>query len=219
MTEKKKTKSEMTDKERYVEAIGKIQASRPPGDKRRYRVRADRKRNVTRKPDGSLSMGGWRGHPNSLAALERNRAKGGLHKGANTKRCARPGCGDVAVRGADECRRHGGKYVLMARKGRDPLWRPKRNVAIKQQLWALLHENRVPRELFEQEVFRNTLDAALSSGKRDPDMTHEERTRLTKRWEASIRLALEMVGAWLELVDGHHVRWHDAVAKARDLGF
>ena len=38
-------------------------------------------------------------------------------------------------------------------------------------------------------------------------------------WEASIRLALEMIGAWIELTDGHHARWHDAVAKARDMGF
>jgi len=53
---------------------------------------------------GEISTrGGWRGSPNSIAALLRCQVPW-----AEQRKCKR--CGDLAVRGYDHCRRHGARW-------------------------------------------------------------------------------------------------------------
>jgi hypothetical protein len=56
--------------------------------------------------------GGWRGHPNSLAALERHRWSFSL-----VAKCRREGCRQVAVRGQTLCTRHLGRNSPLSNGG------------------------------------------------------------------------------------------------------
>lgn len=59
---------------------------------------------------GSSNSGGWLGHPNSLAALERHRATGWAAVSARMKqpRCTVRGCKSPRLNGATRCAAHGG---------------------------------------------------------------------------------------------------------------
>lgn len=56
--------------------------------------------------------GGWRGNPNSLAALAKHRPRAPNYLGA---RCSKTGCKSPAVKSADYCQKHGGHRQVLVK--------------------------------------------------------------------------------------------------------
>lgn len=203
----------MTDKERVLDSFERIKEGRPTTDKKYIRPKADRKPYVKRKTDGTFNMGGWRGHPNSLAALEAHRARTQF---GNTRRCW---CGQPAVTGSNECRFHGGKHALNQRRRKDHVWKPRQNALIKRELRRLLKEGSIPMDLIRVPVFRATLEHAVARIPNDIPRGSTEWHAYVRYWEACARLSLQFVLAWFKMQDeDDHQPWHVAVQVAHELG-
>ncbi len=204
----------MTNTQRIIASLQRIEESRPATDKKYHRVRDDRKLDTVRRPDGSHKMGGWRGNPNSLAALEAHRRKGGFHPGG--RRCH---CGQPAVRGSDGCRFHGGKAVMNARKKADPLWKPKRKHVQRRELRRLMREGTIPRDLIQIDAFRSVMDAAFYRIPFEVKHGTREFAAEVARVEVAVGLALEFITAYLMLSEhGDHSPWQAVLGKAKRVG-
>ena len=184
-------------------------------DEREHRARSDRKRVQRRKPDGTLANGGWRSNPNSLAALE-------VHRGATqtggpgARTCAV--CRALAVRGSDFCRHHGGAHALHRRQQADPLWRPKRHSLMRREIFRLLREGHVTRDMLQSPVFRAVLDQVRRGVSRQerPDLTRAERIAF---YMDSAALLLDLIHGHRQTKEGNHNPWHAAIGRARNMGF
>lgn len=159
--------------------------------------------------------GGWKGHPNSLAALDAHRHKGGAHPGSTTRRCDK--CGRLAVAGLFVCNRHGGQGEIIARKRADPKFKPKRSYVIRRELNKALRDGQVPLELMQQPMFLRIMRIVIERPRAEDGVSHVE---AGQRWREACRLLLEFMMAWVALTEHRdNVPWATVVLKARNAGY
>jgi hypothetical protein len=183
--------------------------SRPDGTRQRTLPRPKHPRLPGKRP-GS----GWKGHPNSLAALEKHRHKGGTHRGSTTRRCDK--CEDIAVLGKTVCRRHGGQPEINARRKLDPNFRPRKSAMVRSELRRALRTGELPFELMQQPIFLRVLRGVVNKS----EVVDGDYHAAAAHRRLATRLVLEFLQAWVVLNNsGDGGPWASAVVKARDAGF
>jgi len=176
------------------------------------------------------NKGGWRGHPNSLAALAEARKRTLFVKGEgavnmarctfirrNGQRCARP-----AVREYDKCFTHGGSRIQMLRRLRDNCVDADRGRYAWGTLRRMSARGDLPEGLAHSEAFVAVSSAIHESNRamRELRQTGEQRSTADARRMAALRnLAFELASGWQILQEtGNYSFWGQAVAKTRELG-
>lgn len=171
-----------------------------------------------RKPRDPLApkQGGWKGNPNSIAALAAHRAKTYFGSGPNLRLCQKPGCGQVAVRDVDFCRMHGGQREVQARKKLDPDYKPPRAKFVGRVLYRMVKDAKIPRDLMEQQTFVQVLTVAVGYVQAGE---HDTTRQAYARKAAAQAVALAMISAWVNFKDSGDLRaWAVAVEQARRAG-
>jgi hypothetical protein len=167
--------------------------------------------------------GHWLPREKTFARDEETRAKRPNIK--DRRRCAKEGCNDVAVRGSDECRRHGGKEIIMARLLSDPEYKPKKTSKLTMTFRKAVRSGAIPREMAESPLVREVIDASIMPLPRaapgaDPKETKAHNLKMAKKRATALRVLDEFCQAYLVLTDaGDPTPWVRAVQSAREAGF
>lgn len=171
-------------------------------------------RKYSRRKTNNPKAGGWKGSPNSLAALDAHRMKGAL--GHRPKQMMCRVCGtQPRVQGLEVCRHHGGAQKVMERKRAAGLpLRYKVNAAHTRVITAM-NAGAIPLELLRTEMFQaawraKMIDWEALKGRKDSRDLYLRR--------AAIMLLWEMTRAWVLMTEhGDNTAWEECVRKARDL--
>ncbi len=158
------------------------------------------------------TSGGWRGHPNSLAALAAHRERT-LFGGPGRKLCK---CGMIVVKGLEVCRRHGGGWIARQRQIERGLHNRSRHAADKGLVRRLLWDGMLPLDLLRNPAFKAVLDASSAGvGWKHAGRTNAE----LARFRLGNALVIQMVMGWIELVEHKNMDvWHAATAQAKKAG-
>lgn len=200
--------------------------SREPGVRYRTPFRTTQSTRKPLPPGMKWKGGGWKGNPNSIAALEAHREKTMFGKTpVEALRCkgtnlAGHRCKGVVVRGMDYCHHHGGMTEILARRKLDPGYRVKRITATHRAIKTLLRSNSIPFELMQQPIFQAVLTRAVGARGDRRNMTGEEVSAARSAWREANRLCMELMQAWTVFKDVGDLRpWSAAVTKASNAGF
>ena len=157
--------------------------------------------------------GGWKGHPNSLAALAANRERGYLQ---NQRKCAK--CGNVAMRHSDLCRHHAPAQHA-ALRAKDPMYRPRKSSLMKAEVHKLIRANAIPLELARQPAFQTVMKQALAPWTELSGHVGGRYTSVGKFRRACWVLVAELIQAWITYVEHGDVQpWVGVIAKGKALG-
>lgn len=154
--------------------------------------------------------GGWRGHPNSLAALEAHRARTMLG-GPGLPRCEKCGT-QPRVRGSKFCVRHGGSAVLAERRKKETGAYMSNYRLMGRKVFNLVTGGELPDDLARNPMFV----AAYAEG-RGKAIKEAVSPKLVARRRACVELSFQIIRAYYLAQKGEHELWMDCVAKARDL--
>ncbi len=170
------------------------------------------------------NKGGWRGHPNSLRALEKHRGKTMFGNPNNRKRLCRK-CNRVAIKGLDVCYSHGGAPTQIARRLADDCAGYSRPKTAHRLVQKLIEREELPQELLRQPIFLKISDI-LSVPYKEAKFRRRDRKPLSGSSKDEMNylktltvLRLECVRAWLTMeISGDNGPWITAIGKARKLG-
>lgn len=183
-----------------------------------YMKRMKRPR-IEKKGKTHPNKGGWRGHPNSLLALELHRAKG-YFRAPGRKPCKVPGCTQTPVKGLNVCMMHGGRAVQLQRRIADNCARYSRPAEANRVVRRLVRGGELPVEFLRTSIWRAVDGAYADLIHRHPGSEMSNRTpELIAHINALKMLRFELVRAWFALAENDdHGPWTAAVGKAKELG-
>lgn len=210
----------MADTKTLLEKINRSldHTAMPEPDGRMKKVK--RPRLVIRR---NSTTGGWKGHPNSLLALELHRGRTQFGAGG-LKQCKH--CKRAAVKGLQVCMHHGAAYAQKLRRIKDNCARYHRPRVASNTVDRLLQHDALPRELISNSVFRAVHDALDAERTARIEMHQRGTNNPPMREPAALHylnalklLRWEVVRAWLVFMEeDDRAPWTAAVGKARELG-
>ena len=152
-----------------------------------------------------------------MLALDLHRARTWVG-GPESRRCMRVGCRQLAVRGVDFCRHHGGGPTVRARKAGDPFYKPKRSTMLRNEIKRALKLGLIPHDLLIQPIFLEVMNM-VQNRVTDEDYPGNTAQQRRNMWMGAGYLVLEFMNAWDAMLIQDHGPWHNALAKASSLGF